>query len=73
MSGYLLTCFYLLEQDVLGLDVAVDDAVRVHEGEHVDELAHHVLRVPLAEGAALHDPVEQRAADPIPCEARACE
>ena len=45
----------------------------VHEGEHVDELAHHVLRVPLAEGAALHDPVEQRAANPVPGEARARE
>ena len=37
---------YLLEQYVLRLDVAVDDAVRVHECEHVDELPHHVLRVP---------------------------
>ena len=45
----------------------------VHEGEHVDELAHHVLRVPFAKGAALHYPVEQRAADPVPGEARTRE
>ena len=52
----------LLEQDVLRLDVAVDDAVRVHEGEHLEHLPNHVLRVPLAEGAALHDALKQRAA-----------
>ena len=40
----------------------MDDAVLMHECEHADELPHHLLRLRLAEAAALDDPVEERTA-----------
>ena len=47
------------EEDVLGLDVAVDHAVRVHEAQHTDQLPHHMQRIRLGEPATLDNPFEE--------------
>eukprot|EP00966_Prymnesium_polylepis_P167288 3867494-Prymnesium_polylepis.1 len=49
------------QEDVLGFDVPVDDAVRVHEGQHREELADHVYCDRLGERAAGHDSLKQLA------------
>ena len=51
-----------LEQDVLGLQVAVQHAVLVHVADGAEELPNHAPRVLLHEGLLLHDPLEELAA-----------
>mmetsp|Transcript_37280 Transcript_37280/g.78503 ORF Transcript_37280/g.78503 Transcript_37280/m.78503 type:complete len:218 (+) Transcript_37280:621-1274(+) len=50
------------EQDVLGLDVAVDDLALVHKGEHLEQLPNDVDGLRLGEVAARDDAVEELAA-----------